>query len=109
MRVAKIRPCKGGQYGFGMAWHSFAPSFDRRGSCGGERRDSGRRACEGAASEDAAPAFYRYNIGAIEGTVVSDGPLSIGDPAKTFRGPTAEEVGKMMTDNFLPKTEMVLD
>ncbi len=55
------------------------------------------------------PAFYRYNIGSIEGTVVSDGPLSIGDPAKTFKGPTADEIGKMMTDNFLPKTEMVLD
>ena len=40
-----------------------------------------------------APAFYRYNVGTIEGTVVSDGPLSIGDPAKTFKGPTAEEVG----------------
>ena len=56
-----------------------------------------------------APAFYRFNIGSIEATVVSDGPLSIGDPVKTFRGPTAEEIGKMMTDNFLPKDEMVLD
>lgn len=56
-----------------------------------------------------APAFYRFNIGTIEATVVSDGPLSIGDPVRTFKGPTAEEVGKMMTDNFLPKNEMVLD
>ena len=27
-----------------------------------------------------APAFYRFALGSIEATVVSDGPLSIGDP-----------------------------
>jgi hypothetical protein len=35
-----------------------------------------------------APAFYRFKLGSIEATVVSDGPLSIGDPKNTFRGPT---------------------
>ena len=35
-----------------------------------------------------APAFYRFQLGTIEATVVSDGPLSIGDPKNTFRGPT---------------------
>ena len=29
-----------------------------------------------------APAFYRFKLGTIEATVVSDGPLSIGDPKK---------------------------
>jgi len=35
-----------------------------------------------------APAFYRFKLGSLEATVVSDGPLSIGDPKNTFRGPT---------------------
>ena len=56
-----------------------------------------------------APAFYRFKLGSIEATVVSDGPLSIGDPKNTFRGPTAEELGKMMSDRFLPTNNMVLD
>lgn len=56
-----------------------------------------------------APPFYRFKLGSIEATVVSDGPLSIGDPVRTFRGPTPEEVGKMMTDHFLPKDNVVLD
>jgi glyoxylase-like metal-dependent hydrolase (beta-lactamase superfamily II) len=56
-----------------------------------------------------APAFYRFKIGSIEATVVSDGPLPIGDPKNTFRGPTAEELGKMMSDHFLPTNNVVLD
>ena len=56
-----------------------------------------------------APAFYRFKLGTIEATVVSDGPLSIGDPKNTFRGPTAEELSKMMSDQFLPTNNVVLD
>ena len=56
-----------------------------------------------------APAFYRFTLGSIEATVVSDGPLSIGDPKNTFRGPTADEIGKMMSDHFLPTNNVVLD
>ena len=56
-----------------------------------------------------APAFYRFQLGTIEATVVSDGPLSIGDPKNTFRGPTAEQIGRMMTDHFLPTDNVVLD
>ena len=56
-----------------------------------------------------APAFYRFKLGNLEATVVSDGPLSIGDPKNTFRGPTAEEIGKMMSDHFLPTNNVVLD
>src|SRR5215470_12661054 len=56
-----------------------------------------------------APAFYRFKLGAIEATVVSDGPLAIGEPKNTFRGPTAEELGKMMSDHFLPTNNVVLD
>src|SRR5712672_1307877 len=56
-----------------------------------------------------APAFYRFKLGTIEATVVSDGPLAIGDPKNTFRGPTAEEISKMMSDQFLPTNNVVLD
>src|SRR4029077_9014622 len=56
-----------------------------------------------------APAFYRFKLGTIEATVVSDGPLSIGDPKNAFRGPTAEELSKMMSDQFLPTNNVVLD
>ena len=56
-----------------------------------------------------APPFYRFKLGSIEATVVSDGPLSIGDPVKTFRGPTPQEIGQMMTDHFLPSDNVVLD
>src|SRR5262245_35939261 len=56
-----------------------------------------------------APAFYRFKLGSIEATVVSDGPLAIGPASRTFRGPTADELGKMMSDHFLPADNVVLD
>jgi glyoxylase-like metal-dependent hydrolase (beta-lactamase superfamily II) len=57
----------------------------------------------------AAPAFYRFKLGSIEATIVSDGPLAIGPAARTFRGPTEQELGKMMSDQFLPADNVVLD
>jgi glyoxylase-like metal-dependent hydrolase (beta-lactamase superfamily II) len=56
-----------------------------------------------------APSFYRFKLGTIEATVVSDGPLSIGAPSRTFRGPTSQELDKMLTDHFLPTDNVVLD
>jgi glyoxylase-like metal-dependent hydrolase (beta-lactamase superfamily II) len=56
-----------------------------------------------------APAFYRFKLGTIEATVVTDGPLSIGPAARTFRGPSEDELGKMMSDQFLPANNVVLD
>jgi glyoxylase-like metal-dependent hydrolase (beta-lactamase superfamily II) len=56
-----------------------------------------------------APAFYRFKLGTIEATVVSDGPLPIGEPKNAFRGPTPDELGKMMSDHFLPTNNVVLD
>jgi glyoxylase-like metal-dependent hydrolase (beta-lactamase superfamily II) len=56
-----------------------------------------------------APAFYRFKLGTIEATVVSDGPLAIGPAARTFRGPTEQELTKMMGDQFLPTDNVVLD
>jgi glyoxylase-like metal-dependent hydrolase (beta-lactamase superfamily II) len=57
----------------------------------------------------AAPAFYRFKLGTIEATVVTDGPLGIGPASRTFRGPTEDELGKMMSDQFLPANNVVLD
>ena len=38
-----------------------------------------------------APAFYRFKLGAIEATVISDGPLNFPDAGKIFtRAPDAE-------------------
>ena len=56
-----------------------------------------------------APPFYRFKIGSIEATVVSDGPLGIGDPKNTFRGPTPDELSRMMSNHFLPTDNVVLD
>jgi glyoxylase-like metal-dependent hydrolase (beta-lactamase superfamily II) len=56
-----------------------------------------------------APPFYRFKLGDIEATVVSDGPLALGDPTKTFRGPAPQEIGQMMTDHFLPPDNVVLE
>src|SRR5687768_12837860 len=56
-----------------------------------------------------APSFYRFKLGGIEATVVSDGPLPIGAAARTFRGPSEAELAKMITDYFLPADNVVLD
>ena len=56
-----------------------------------------------------APSFYRFKIGTIEATVVSDGPLPIGPPKNAFKGVAEAELAKMMTDYFLPIDEIVLD
>src|SRR3979409_449252 len=55
------------------------------------------------------PAFYRFKIGDIEATVVSERPGPIGAPSKTFIGPTVQELGQMMPDHFLPADNVVLD
>ena len=50
---------------------------------------------------DQAPCFYRFNHGKIQATIVSDGPLRLGDPSAGFLGASREEIAKMLTDNFL--------
>jgi glyoxylase-like metal-dependent hydrolase (beta-lactamase superfamily II) len=56
-----------------------------------------------------APAFYRFKLGSIEATVVSDGPLPIGPASRTFRGPSEAELGKLFAEHFLPTDNVVLD
>src|SRR6476620_12681864 len=47
------------------------------------------------------PYWHRFILGDAEVTVVSDGPLPLGDPSGTFTGVPKEEVKKMLSDNFL--------
>ena len=56
-----------------------------------------------------APAFYRFQHGDLECTVVSDGPLPIGPAARTFSGMPEGEIVKAITDDFLPADNVVLD
>lgn len=57
-----------------------------------------------------APAYYRFRLGAFELTVVSDGPLGIGPPApETFAGMTKDDIGRTLTDNFMPTDNVVLE
>jgi glyoxylase-like metal-dependent hydrolase (beta-lactamase superfamily II) len=57
-----------------------------------------------------APAFYRFKIGSFEATVVSDGPLNLGEPkAETFPGLSKEELDKALDDNFLPQDRLLVE
>lgn len=56
-----------------------------------------------------APYFHRFVLGDAEVTVVSDGPLPLGDPSGTFVGVPKEEVKKMLTDNFLSSENVILE
>src|SRR3978361_898263 len=55
------------------------------------------------------PYWHRFELGDAEVTVVSDGPLPLGDPSGTFVGVPKEEVKKMLTDNFLSADNVVLE
>jgi glyoxylase-like metal-dependent hydrolase (beta-lactamase superfamily II) len=58
---------------------------------------------------DQAPYFYRFMHGKMQATVVSDGILPLGDPSGSFLGSSKEEIGKMLTDNFLSPTNVILE
>jgi glyoxylase-like metal-dependent hydrolase (beta-lactamase superfamily II) len=53
--------------------------------------------------------FYRMKVGDAEVTVVSDGPLPLGNPKGTFVGVPDEEMRKMLSDNFLSPDNVVLE
>ena len=54
-----------------------------------------------------APAFYRTKLGDAPMTILSDGPLPMGDPKDSFLGVSRQEVDQMLTRSFLPKHEIV--
>ena len=56
-----------------------------------------------------APYFYRFKIGTAEATIVSDGPLPLGDPNASFLKIDKAEIGRELTDNFLPTNNAVLE
>src|SRR5687767_2165438 len=56
-----------------------------------------------------APYFYRFNHGKMQATIVSDGPLPLGDPTGAFLGASKEEITKLLTDNFLSPTAATLE
>ncbi|MGF1526238.1 MAG: MBL fold metallo-hydrolase [Candidatus Competibacterales bacterium] len=58
---------------------------------------------------DQVPYFYRFKHGAMQGTVISDGILPLGDPSSSFLGTTKEEVAAMLTNNFLDPSSVILE
>ncbi len=53
--------------------------------------------------------FYRFPFGSAQVTVVSDGPLPLGDPGATFAGASKEEVAGLLRGAFLPTDNVVLE
>ena len=60
-------------------------------------------------ANDQAPYFYRFAHGKMQATVISDGILPLGEPSGTFLGSSKEEIGKMLTNNFLSPSIVVLE
>jgi glyoxylase-like metal-dependent hydrolase (beta-lactamase superfamily II) len=57
-----------------------------------------------------APSFYRFKLGAFEATVVSDGPLQMGEPnANIFADTTKDEFVRALADNYLPADNVALE
>ncbi|MES0172580.1 MBL fold metallo-hydrolase [Mesorhizobium sp. M0006] len=55
------------------------------------------------------PYYYPFQFGDAEVTVVSDGPLELGDPGQNFLGVTSSTVKDMLKRNFLRTDTVVLE
>jgi glyoxylase-like metal-dependent hydrolase (beta-lactamase superfamily II) len=55
------------------------------------------------------PAWYRFKLGNYECTIISDGPLPIGDPSDAFTTVPKQEIGALLTDSFLQPTAITLE
>jgi glyoxylase-like metal-dependent hydrolase (beta-lactamase superfamily II) len=56
------------------------------------------------------PAAYRFKLGEFECTVVSDGPLKLGEfTAEMFKGVSQERIDEILAANFLDKTDFTVD
>jgi glyoxylase-like metal-dependent hydrolase (beta-lactamase superfamily II) len=53
--------------------------------------------------------FYRFDVGDFQATVVSDGPLPLGEPSGSFKGVSKDEVQKSLTDAFLSPDNVTLE
>src|SRR4051812_6826864 len=58
------------------------------------------------AGKQAQPSFYRFKLGTIEITVVSDGTLTF--PAETLWGDRAEDARRLLTSTFQPSSPVGL-
>jgi len=61
------------------------------------------------AGQPQAPYLYRFKLGAMECTVVTDGQLPLGDPNTAFLNISKEEIGRQLRDNFLSPSNAVLE
>jgi glyoxylase-like metal-dependent hydrolase (beta-lactamase superfamily II) len=53
--------------------------------------------------------YYRFDIGEMQATVVSDGPLPLGEPSGSFIGVTKDDVRKSLSDHFLSPDNVILE
>jgi glyoxylase-like metal-dependent hydrolase (beta-lactamase superfamily II) len=53
--------------------------------------------------------YYRIDVGDMQATIVSDGPLPLGEPSGSFKGVTKEDVQKQLSDNFLGTDNVILE
>lgn len=53
--------------------------------------------------------FYHHQLGDMQVSVISDGPLGFGDGRKLMKEQTMEEMATRLTSNFLPADNMVLE
>ncbi len=75
----------------------------------GERLQLPQAHAKAPFAKDQAPYFYRFAHGNMQATIVSDGTLPLGEPSGSFLGATKDEIGKMLTDNFLSSANVVLE
>jgi glyoxylase-like metal-dependent hydrolase (beta-lactamase superfamily II) len=55
------------------------------------------------------PYFYRFKLGDADVSVVTDGPLELGDASSNFVGVSEEEVRRMLARHYLPTDDVVLE
>lgn len=55
------------------------------------------------------PYFYRFPHGRMQATIVSDGPLPIGDPVQAFKGTSPAELTKLLSESYLSTSNVVLE
>jgi glyoxylase-like metal-dependent hydrolase (beta-lactamase superfamily II) len=53
--------------------------------------------------------FYRFPLGKMQVTMVSDGPLPLGKPSDTMKGMPEADISKALSENFLPTDSIVLE
>jgi glyoxylase-like metal-dependent hydrolase (beta-lactamase superfamily II) len=91
------------------------PPTSRRSFLSGAAALAAGAALPGSASAKAplansqVPYYYRFALGQAEVTVVSDGPLPLGDPGSSFLGLPKEQVYGLLETNFLAKDNVVLE